>query len=560
MTKGSTRRHARAERTRCVAIAARFLKASKYTEAIGPLLEAVRLDPSDAGALNDLGLAYLFTGRVPDAIAWLRRSVASHPSSGGAHYNLGVALQQAGDDEAAILALREAVTLSPEHTEAHARLADLLFMNGRLRDAASAYEEAYASAPGTTLGRLSRAMTLDTQDRPQDAEEELRQLISCDASESRAYDLLGRILQEAGRFDEAVEIFERSIEIAPWEAVAYYGLASSKRFTEADRPWIARILSRLQAEDGPRLFSPAVAQCKQMTLHFAAGKVLDDLGEYADAMKHFNAANGIRRQLHPFDRDKVEQNVDRIIALFAPKFLADYSAIGCNDSTPILIVGMPRSGTTLLERVVSSHPEVRGCGELDFWNVCGPGLVNAEPGRLVAAADRICGDYVRMLRRRAPDVLRATDKMPFNFLWVGLVHLLFPNAKIVHSRRNPVDTCLSIYTTHVGRTWGFASTLGDLASYYRLYSRLMAHWRAVIPSDRLLEVDYEDVVAEPERTARRLLAFCELEWDPTCLRPETNPAVVKTASNWQTRQPIYGTSVERWRCYEQWIAELRELL
>jgi hypothetical protein len=150
--------------------------------------------------------------------------------------------------------------------------------------------------------------------------------------------------------------------------------------------------------------------------------------------------------------------------------------------------------------------------------------------------------------------------MPFNFLWIGLVRLLFPNARFIHCRRNPIDTCLSIYSTQFTQSWGYASDRGDLAFYYRQYLRLMEHWRAVLPSDRLLDVDYEDATAAPEETARRLIAFCGLEWDPACLQPERNPDAVKTASTWQARQPIYRTSVERWRNYEPWIGELRLLL
>jgi len=230
------------------------------------------------------------------------------------------------------------------------------------------------------------------------------------------------------------------------------------------------------------------------------------------------------------------------------------------DETPVLIVGLPRSGSTLLERIVSSHPMAHGCGELDFWNDRGPMWAHADLDRLAKAADQIRADYVRVLRRGAPRAVRATDKMPSNFFWVGLVHLLFPKARIILSRRNPVDTCLSIYTTPFAATWGFASSLGDLAAYQRLHQRLMDHWRAVIPSDRLLEVDYEDVVGEPEKTARRLIAFCGLAWDPACLRPEENRDAVRTASSWQARQPIYRSSVERWRRYEPWIGELRTLL
>jgi hypothetical protein len=248
-----------------------------------------------------------------------------------------------------------------------------------------------------------------------------------------------------------------------------------------------------------------------------------------------------------------------LIERFTSDFFARHARGGGSDETPILVLGMPRSGTTLTERIVSSHRSVAGGGELAFWNLKGAVWVDADAGSLAGAAEEIRADYLRVLRGIGPDALRVTDKMTFNFLWIGLVHLLFPSARFIHCRRNAIDTCLSIYTRQFGDNWLFASDRGDLAFYYRQYLRLMEHWRAVIPSNRLLEVDYEDTTDAPEETARNLVAFCGLEWDPACLRPESNPDAVKTASRWQARQPIYRSSVERWRNYEPWLGELREL-
>jgi hypothetical protein len=219
---------------------------------------------------------------------------------------------------------------------------------------------------------------------------------------------------------------------------------------------------------------------------------------------------------------------------------------------------MPRSGTTLIERIISSHPEVRGGGELSFWNQRAPAWVDAPTDRLAAEADAIREEYLGVLRRIGPNALRVTDKMPFNFLWVGLVRALLPNARMVHCRRNPVDTCLSIYSTNF--RGGFVSDRAGLVEYYRHYRRLMDHWRAVLPADRLLDVDYEDAIRAPEEMARRLIAFCGLMWNPACLRPDRNADIVRTVNLWEARQPIYRGSVERWRNYEPWIGELRSLL
>jgi tetratricopeptide (TPR) repeat protein len=533
-------------------LAAGLLKAGKYEDAISPLLQASVLDPSNSAVQNDLGIAYLFTRRLPEAVASLRRSIALRPASARTHFNLGLVLAQTGDYEAALAAHRRATELEPGLAEAHGRVADILVRKGRRSEAASAYERAFAAAPDTTYGRLCGAKAASAQDRPREAEERLRELILHDPSHSEAHLVLGNLLSEAGRLDEAAASFEQSIALAPWQTTAYQGLASSRRFTEADRPLLARIESRLEAKD--------IAERQRMMLHFAAGKGKDDLRDYAGAIEHFDAANRIRRRLAPFDRDRHEKRIDRLIAHHGREFFADNARLGQKDETPVLVLGMPRSGTTLIERIVSSHPKAGGGGELAYWDEHGPAWVDAGIDRLTEAADRLRGGYLRLLRGVAPAALRVTDKMPFNYLWIGLVHLLLPDARIIHCRRNPIDTCLSIYTTYFAKDWGFASDRADLVSYFRQYVRLMDHWRTVLPSDRLLEIDYEDATAAPEETARRLISFCGLEWDAACLEPERNPDVVRTANKWQARQPIYRTSVERWRNYEPWIGELRQLL
>ena len=236
-------------------------------------------------------------------------------------------------------------------------------------------------------------------------------------------------------------------------------------------------------------------------------------------------------------------------------------ALGVADETPVFVVGMPRSGTTLVEQIVSSHPLVAAGGEREYWVRNGRTWEESGEGGLTEAAiHRLATDYLAELRRVAPDAARVTDKLPYNFLWIGLIHLALPNARIVHCRRHPVDTCLSIYFTHFARRANFGSDRGDLVCEYRQYERLMAHWRAVLPADRFLDVDYETLVADQEAGTRRLIEFCGLAWDDACLRPEGNRRVVMTASSWQARQPVYRSSVARWRNYEEWLGELRELL
>jgi hypothetical protein len=222
---------------------------------------------------------------------------------------------------------------------------------------------------------------------------------------------------------------------------------------------------------------------------------------------------------------------------------------------------MPRSGTTLVEQIVSMHPEVGAGGELQFWNQRGAewhrsGAAKEEKAFLVSAAS----DYLGLLHKIAPKAARVTDKMPFNFLWAGLIHKTFPRATILHCRRAAVDTAVSIHQTHFHPGLAFPTGGAELVAYFRDYERLMSHWRRVLPADRFLEVDYEELTRAPEPVIRRIIAACGLPWDDSCLRPECNPRSVNTPSKWQARQPIYRTSVAKWRRYEPWLGPLRALV
>jgi len=235
--------------------------------------------------------------------------------------------------------------------------------------------------------------------------------------------------------------------------------------------------------------------------------------------------------------------------------------LGSENATPVLILGMPRSGTTLVEQIVSAHPGAEGGGELNFWNERGAAWHRSGgAGNEKAFLAKATADYLRVLRAIAPKAQRVTDKMPFNFLWAGLIHLAFPRATIIHCRRAAVDTALSIHQTHFHPSLAFPTGGAELVEYFRSYQRLTGHWRSVLPADRFLEVDYEELTREPEPVIRQIIAACGLPWHDACLRPESHLRAVKPPSKWQTRQPIYRSSVARWRRYEPWLGLLRALV
>jgi Flp pilus assembly protein TadD len=536
-----------------LALATQFLRAGRPGEAIAPLREAAMLDPSNATIQHDLGLACLEVGRVPDAIAALQRAVASNPRYADAYFRLGIALEKLGNIGGAIAAYDSATKLLPSLTEAWFRAGALLYTMGHRDGAIGCFRRAAVTGGPASFGRLGKARALLIEDRNQEAEQILRETLVADPTDAMTYELLGNLLSEVGRFDEARACFGRAIAIAPLLAGSYYDLVRCRPVTSADKGLLQEMQSTLA--------TPGLEAGQLLKLRLAIGKAAEDLGDYALAMQHFDAADAVRRGSRSFDSSAFSIEIDRLIARCTPEFIARASELGSCDATPILIIGMPRSGTTLVEQIVSMHPEVGAGGELHFWNQHG-----AEWHRSREAGDetqflvKAASDYLGVLRAIAPTAARVTDKMPFNFLWAGLIHVAFPRAVIIHCRRAAIDTALSIHQTHFHPSMPFPTGGAELVAYFRSYQRLIDHWRNVLPDDRFIEVDYEDLTRAPEPVIRRIIAASGLAWHDACLRPESNPRAVNTPSKWQARQPIYRTSVERWRRYEPWLGPLRALV
>ncbi|MGH9499532.1 MAG: tetratricopeptide repeat-containing sulfotransferase family protein [Terriglobales bacterium] len=538
-----------------LAWATELLRAGRPADAIAPLREAALLEPFNPIIQHDLGLACLEVGRVADAIAALQLAVAGNPRYADAHFRLGIALEKMGNMRGAIAAYDRGTKLLPSLTEAWFRAGALVYTLGHRDQAIACFRRAAVTGGQTSFGRLGKARALVIEDRNQEAEPILREMLVADPENAMAYDLLGSVLSEVGRFDEARACFERTVALAPMLAGSYYDLVRCRPVTSND----TGLLREMQAA----LATPALEAQHRLRLHLAIGKAAEDLGDYGLAMKHFDSADAVRRGAAPFDSAVFSTEVERLIARCTPEFIARAAELGSSDATPMLIIGMPRSGTTLVEQIISMHPEVGAGGELNFWNERGAAWHGS--GAATATDDKqFCSkaakDYLAVLRAIAPKAARVTDKMPFNFLWAGLVHVAFPRATIIHCRRAAVDTALSIHQTFFHPALAFPTGGAELVAYFHSYQRLIDHWRSVLPPDRFIEVDYEELTRAPEPVIRRIIAACGLTWDNACLRPESNPRAVKTPSKWQTRQPIYRTSVARWRRYEQWLGPLRELV
>lgn len=534
-----------------LAAAGQLFAAGRLAEALASMTEAATLRPDDAAIQIALGRLHLKTGQPGSAVVPLRRAAALEPRGFDAPALLGEAMEALEDSAEAIAAYRTAVSLRPSLWDVQTRLGDLLEGQGRLREAAECFRRAASSSPKGDMRLIAQARAAILENDVERAELLLRRAARRSAPSVQAQIRLGGLLSEAGRFDEAAELYEAAIMADPRNAGLHYDLLRCRSITPADRALTERMDV---AVDTPRL--PAIGLSR---LHLARGKAFDDLGRHDRAMEAYGAAYAARARRVRFDLAAHRKRCEEIVGWFTSRTFARLGRFGGEDATPILIVGMPRSGTTLVEQIISAHPAAVGGGELPFWvsrvqNLRSEADLDGDFIQQAALA------YLERLREISPDAARVTDKNPFNFMSAGLIHLAFPRAAIIHCRRRPIDTVLSIHQTHFSAGLRFPTGGEDLVGYYRAYEVLTAHWRRMIPSDRLLEIEYETLTADPEGVIPQIIAHAGLAWDDRCLRPQDNARLVKTPSRWQVRNAINRGSVDRWRRYEPWLGPLAALL
>jgi hypothetical protein len=307
-------------------------------------------------------------------------------------------------------------------------------------------------------------------------------------------------------------------------------------------------------------------------LNFALGKIFDDHNNYPQAFKYYAAANALKNESFNYSAEADAARFSELIKVFNADFIQQQQHLGGGSDLPVFIVGMPRSATTLTEQIISSHPQVQAAGEVVFWGkapVAMPLRLNTTTPYPQCVAEMLpqqASDIAAMYESTLLKIVgtnnqlkHITDKMPHNFVHLGLIALLFPNAKIIHTKRDPIDTCLSIFFQNFNESHTYACSLENLGHHYRQYQRIMQHWHTVLPG-RIMDINYADTVADPEYWSRKLIAHIGLEWDDACLSPHKLERSVKTASIWQVRQPIYKSSVERWRNYEEFLAPLKQTL
>lgn len=490
-----------------------------HREATEHYLELLELKPRHLLARNNLGVSLCSLGRYPEAEEQFREAAAIQPKYADAQFNLGTLLRNTGRVAESEMPLRRAVQLNPTHAESHVSLGLTFLSLGRLDAARESFEKALKIAP-----RQSGAL--------------------CG---------LGQLATLEGQFDAATAHFKRALVFDSQLPAAWAGLARVRKMTSADSDWL---------RGAEKLAASALPPVQEADLRFAIGKYHDDVGNFEKAFRNYERANQLRKTMEPaYDPDRWTRYVDEMIRAYPPGALSRKEG-GASDSTlPVFVTGMMRSGTSLVEQIIASHPAARGAGELPFW----PDAMRKHydvlrtRGLDQSLRSKLAESYLRALESAFPDAARIVDKTTFNSDYLGPIHSVLPQARIIYVRRDPIDTCLSCYFQPFSGAYGFTLDLADLAHYYREHRRLVDHWRNVLPPGVLLEVHYADLVEEREKWSRKILDFIGLEWDERCAEFHTAARPVLTSSFWQVRQKMYNSSLERWRNYEQFIGPLRSL-
>jgi tetratricopeptide (TPR) repeat protein len=532
----------------------------RHDNAIAHYAQALAINPGSTDAHINLGGCFHLTGRREQAIRSYQRALTINPGLADAHYNLGNLYAELDNLDAAIAHYERSIGLSPTSAEAHNNLANVLQKRGRQRDAIEHYKNAIRLKPTYVSAQRSLGDALKSQNHIDGAIVCFLAALAVEPRDAPTLNRLASALLIEGRLDEASQAFEAAIDIAPENIGIQHNYAAVKPFAKGDRR-LARLEELHAGQD-------RLSDDQRIVLHFTLGKAYADLKDAERSFRHFEAGNRLKRRQVTYDERQTMALMQRIRNASTKELLNAKSNVGHDSEAPVFVVGMPRSGTSLVEQILASHPRVFGAGEVDHFATTisdvAQRTAGAYPDMLAKMSDQDFRElgkiYVERLGRDGAAKDRIVDKLPANFLFMGLIHLALPRARIIHVRRNAVDTCVSCYSLLFAEDQPFAYDLGELGHYYKAYEAMMEHWRSVLPPGRMLEVRYEDLVEDLAGQAPRLVAHCGIEWDERCLAFHETKRQVHTASLVQVRKSIYGSSVGRSRFYGSRLQPLMDAL
>ncbi len=517
---------------------------------------SIRIDAKKAMVHRHLGDAYTSLKRWDKAIEVFQRVLGIQAEDVGTIVKLGNVYIAARLFTESILLYEHALTLMPDNPLLHRQLGASLQRMGRTKKAIACFEQALHLDPDYVDVRIDLARVLRQTGRAEEAISPLEKAIDLDPTNGEAHITLALTLRQLGQTERAIERLEKFLTVRPACGSAYYHISMIE--PEQERiPVVENLLS------DPKLPKGDASYC-----HFALGNFFDSGRSFDQAFRHFEQANKLRREKLTYDSKDNRQTTDRLIDFYSKSFFDDRRRFGSESRLPVFIVGMPRSGTTLIEQILASHAEVHGAGEVEAF----PGVSHSIAERLKDAGtppdcmtfidkklvEEFSAQYLNELTLHSPSAARITDKQPGNFVRIWLIKTLFPDARIVHCQRNPLDNCLSLFFhCFTPLTCSFEQT--ELGQYYLDYQRLMAHWQKLFPGE-IFTVQYEELVMDQQGVSKQMIDYLGLEWDENCIDFHNNERNVMSPSNIQVRQPIYGSAVDRWKNYEKHLQPLIDIL
>ncbi len=531
--------------------------------ALPMLSRAVELAPNNPAFQFALGQTLLQLGQLPAAEQALCHVTRLAPDNPAGHHELGILYKHLGQHDRASACLQQAIRLAPADHNARFNLGLNYFVAGKTDLAIDSYRQALSLKDDDAGIHSALGVALHAGGHFGQAVEHLQRATRLEPNNPDWHRNLSEALREQGRLDEAIDSYRRGLAKAPDHAALWHGLAMTRRYRDPADPEIGAMKALFDKQRLP--------DEEQTKLAFALGKVLDDCDQAAQAWPYFQTANARRRTAQDFCIDRESEYFQAIKTHFDRDYFARQTAARPlpDKGRPIFIIGMPRSGTSLVEQILASHSQIHGCGEIADLALAVQKVIGKETARetLPQRCSRlndteltaIAGDYLRRTASISHGERWLSNKLPFNFLHVGLIHTLFPSALVFHCRRHPLATCLSIYQHDFTRMDGFAYDIDELARYYRLYHDLMQHWQTVLPGF-VIEIDYEALVADQAAQSRQLIGACDLPWEAACLDFHQNRRAVSTASFTQVRQPLYRHALARWQKYAQPLEPLRSAL
>jgi tetratricopeptide (TPR) repeat protein len=531
-------------------------------EALEAFDKALALGATCARTFNNRGNALMKLARAAEALADYEAALALEPRAADVHNNHGTALRQLERPEQALASFGRALQQLPASAEVVVNIALTLLDLGRAKDALAHYELAISLRPAYALAHDGRGNALANLGREPEALASYDKAISLAPGHAPTYNNKGLALMQMGRLAEGGRLIETAIALDERSGLSFYNLSLSKKFETGDE-----MLLRMEAFAKER---SSLDVDSRIYLHFALGKAYADIERFDLSFAHFSAGNGLKRARSGYREAEALGALAQTRTIYSREWMAGFAGRGESSPVPVFVFGMPRSGTTLVEQILASHSQVHGAGEIRDFEMAvsqlggevGQSLARPEMARRLNGAqlDRLGAEYVRRIRAAAPEAHRAVNKMTENFRFAGLIALALPRARMIHVQRDPLDTCVSCFTTLFAESLPYAYDLSELGRYHLAYQTLMEHWRATLPPGMMLEVRYEDLIADREAQSRRIVDHCGLEWDPRCLEFHRSDRSVRTASFTQVRRPLYATSVGRWRAYQARLAPLMAAL